>query len=221
VLSRAYAEADAGLATTGESSRFLRQAARRQFGRDSALLRRYFTSMGSGIIGQYLATRDTMLLREFRAAVDTTGSSTWRLAEAHLSLARGDTAQTRNWVDRHFRRPSSAEFTGESGFIRAFAWGDLLSRLGESRLAIDAYTRLDSSDARIQHGGFLVRSWAERGALHQRLGEKEKAVEFYERFIAAWEGADASLQPLVERAREAVRSLNGGVRPVRPRPPGT
>jgi hypothetical protein len=61
-----------------------------------------------------------------------------------------------------------------------------------------------------------VRSFAERGALYQQLGERDKAIEYYERFIAAWEKADPKLQPLVERARQAVQAIRSGARPVAP-----
>jgi hypothetical protein len=115
-------------------------------------------------------------------------------------------------VDRHYRQPADAEFSGDQGVIRAFAWGDLLARLGEPRLALEAYGRLDSADQRVQHPGFVVRSWAERGSLYQRLGETARAIENYERFIEAWEDSDPELQPLVDRARGAVAALRGELR---------
>jgi hypothetical protein len=55
----------------------------------------------------------------------------------------------------------------------------------------------------------LVRSYAARAASYQRLGERERALEWYEKFVAAWDGADATLQPTVQRAREAMATLRG------------
>jgi hypothetical protein len=55
----------------------------------------------------------------------------------------------------------------------------------------------------------LVRAWAELGALYQQLGEGDRAIEMYERFIAAWENGDAEVQPLVDRARAEVATLRG------------
>src|SRR5207302_1571057 len=82
-------------------------------------------------------------------------------ADAHLALARGDTARARMRVERHYRAAGDAEFTGFEGGIRSFAWGDLLARLREPRLAIEAYAHLDSLDDHINNAGFVVRSWAE------------------------------------------------------------
>ena len=115
-------------------------------------------------------------------------------------------------VERHYRTAGDAEFSGFEGAIRSFAWGDLLARLREPRLAIDAYARLDSLEERIHQPGFVVRSWAERGALYQQLGDVPQAIRYYERFIEAWQHADPELQPVVERARKAIAALKGDVR---------
>ena len=83
--------------------------------------------------------------------------------------------------------------------------------LGEPREAIDIYGRLDSTSARLANPFLQVRSWAERGALYQQLGDRDKAIEMYEQFIAAWAGGDDVIQPQVERARSAVAALQGQV----------
>jgi predicted RNA polymerase sigma factor len=59
--------------------------------------------------------------------------------------------------------------------------------------------------------GTLVRSWAERAALLQRLGRSEEAIALYQRFVDAWERADPDLQPMVERARRAIDALGGQI----------
>jgi tetratricopeptide (TPR) repeat protein/TolB-like protein/predicted Ser/Thr protein kinase len=216
----ASALAEVGAPAAADAIRDLGRLMQRRAGRDSSELRRVSQSFGSSFLSGYLVSRDTTFLSVFLSLVDTTASATWRVTDAHFALARGDTARARMRVDRHYRQPAPAEFLGEQGIIRSFAWGDLLARLGEPRLAIEAFARLDSSDQRIQHAGYLVRSWAERGALYQGLGETPRAIEHYEKFIAAWERADTALQPLVDRARDAVASLKGNARPVQPPPPG-
>ena len=179
---------------------------------DSARLGRVLQALGATCLNMFLVTRDTTLLTMLVPQADTVRSNTWRVTDAHLALARGDTARARMRVERHFRVPAEGEFSGEPGVVRAFAWGDLLARLSEPRLAIDAYARLDTLGDRIQHPGFVVRSWAERGALYQQLGETQEAIRYYERFIDAWQHADAELQPFVQRARAAVAALKGEVR---------
>ena len=199
----------------------------RQWGRDvqalitsrakgDTAIRRMTTSNGTALLSVYLATRDTTVLSWFLARVDTTGSSTWRVAEALLALERRDTARARMRVDRHYRTPTNVEFAGETGMVRAYAWGDLLSRLNEPRLAIAAFARIDSAGERIQHPGLAVRALAELGALHQQLGERDRAIEYYERFIAAWRDADPRLQPMVEQARDAVQAIRTGAPAARP-----
>jgi tetratricopeptide (TPR) repeat protein/predicted Ser/Thr protein kinase/TolB-like protein len=184
----------------------------RYAGRDSVRVRRVTTEFGSALLAFFVVGRDTALLAQLVADADTVISLTRRVASAHLALARGDTAAARASVDRYYRQPAPGEFIGESGLIRAFAWGDLLTRLNEPRAALEAYAHLDTSDQRVQHPGFVVRSWAERGALHQQLGETAEAIREYERFIAAWQYADPELQRLVERARAAVAALRGEIK---------
>jgi hypothetical protein len=208
-LMDGYMSSEAGLPDVRDYAREIRQMLEQRAGRDSARLRQLVTAFGTTSLSGYLATRDTTLLVGFLALADTSGSATWRVGDAHLALARGDSARARMRVDRHFRNPEATEFTGEPGIMRAFAWGDLLARLGEHPLALQAYAVLDTSSARIQHPGFLVRSWAARGAVHEALGETARAIEQYERFLVAWEGADAELQPEVERVREKVGGLRG------------
>jgi tRNA A-37 threonylcarbamoyl transferase component Bud32/tetratricopeptide (TPR) repeat protein len=211
-LTEGYLLSEAGLPEAAAVDRDLRRMVDRRTGKDSAELRRLVTSFGSSSVASFLTSRDTTRLTAFLALADTVNSATWRVADAQLALARGDTARARMRVDRHYRQPAPAEFSGDQGVTRSYAWGDLLARLGDPRLALEAYGRIDSADARIQHPGLLVRSWAERGALAQRLGEVPQAIAYYERFIDAWKSADPELQPLVDQARSTVAALKGEVR---------
>src|SRR5207244_11671527 len=165
-------------------------------------VRRRSVSQGLGTLAlaMFLSTRDTLLLWPLLQHVDTSAWVTWHVADAHLALARGDTAHARMRVERHYRAAGDAEFTGFEGGIRSFAWGDLLARLREPRLAIEAYAHLDRLDDHINNAGFVVRSWVERAAVYQQVGDAPQAIRYYERFIEAWQYADPELQPFVERA---------------------
>jgi tetratricopeptide (TPR) repeat protein len=101
--------------------------------------------------------------------------------------------------------------------VRSYVWGAVLAELGESQAALEAFGRIDTLEARIQHPGLLVRSYAERGELYQQLGDLQKAVEFYDKFIAAWSNADPELQPQVDRVRKARAAAKGEVWPERRR----
>jgi tRNA A-37 threonylcarbamoyl transferase component Bud32/tetratricopeptide (TPR) repeat protein len=211
-----HARTESGVLPPAEARAGVERVLLRRTAGDSATRRRLVTASGASLVSTYLASRDTTMLALLLSQVDTIQSATWRIADALLALERGDTARARLRVDRHYRQPHPTEFNGEQGLVRTFAWGDLLARLGEHRLALEAYARLDSADQRLEHPGLLVRSYAARGALHQQLGERDQAIEWYERFVAAWEGADPPLQPAVQRARDAIEALRGGPRPVRP-----
>jgi len=169
---------------------------------------RRLTGSSSTILLAYLGSRDTTLLSRFLTDIDTTGSRTWRTMTAHLALRRGDAVTARRRLDAHFRNRDSLEFAGEPGRRRLYAWADLLSQLGELRAAADAYELVEEIDT---FGGeaLRARSWAELGALYQQLGEGDRAIEMYERFIAAWEDGDAEVQPAVDRARAEVARLRG------------
>ncbi|HEY0930559.1 MAG TPA: hypothetical protein VGE27_11625, partial [Gemmatimonas sp.] len=52
-----------------------------------------------------------------------------------------------------------------------------------------------------------VRQFALRGKLYEQLGDKTKAVEAYERFLALWQEAEDPLQPQLREAREAIARL--------------
>jgi tetratricopeptide (TPR) repeat protein len=98
--------------------------------------------------------------------------------------------------------------------VRAYAWGDVLARLGEHRRAIEAYEAIDRAGdiPRLNHPGYEVRSWLERGALYQEVGQPDSARAMYQRFVDAWGDADPEFQPLVDRARDAIRALEGQTR---------
>ena len=54
-------------------------------------------------------------------------------------------------------------------------------------------------------------AWERLGPIYEELGEREKAREPYEKFLVAWEDAEPSGWPRVERARQRL----AGVSPIR------
>ena len=162
----------------------------------------------------YLIDRDTTLIVRYIALTDTTGSRTWKAMAAHLELARGDTASALARYQENFVRRDDVELRDDFGCARLFAWADLQARVGNAQAAADDYGLFDTEASGTKCPGLHVRSWAERGALHQQLGDSMKAIENYDRFIRAWANADATLQPQVDRARQAVAALRGAMAPV-------
>jgi len=172
------------------------------------------TQAGGTILAGYFSERDTTLLTRYIGLIDTTGSRTWKAMAAHVELARGDTVSALARYDRNFVRRDDLELRDEYGCARLFAWADLQARVGNAKASVDAYALFDTEASGIKCPALHVRSWAERGALHQQLGDSAKAIENYDRFIRAWANADATLQPQVDRARKSVAALRGETAPV-------
>ncbi len=216
-LSLAYVTLETGGPAVPAALREVEDLFRGKLRDDTVRLRQFREAGGPATLAAYLATRDTMVMVGFLRSIDTTASGTGHVTEAVLALARGDSAAARRLVERHYRTAQAGDFRGEPGMVRAYGWGVLLAGLGEARLAIEAFARVDSNEVRSQRPGLLVRSYAERGDLYQQLGELDKAVEYYDRFLEAWANADAELQPQVERVRKARAAARGEVWPERKR----
>lgn len=84
-----------------------------------------------------------------------------------------------------------------------------MARMSDFGQALGAYARFDTDVHPGAWPGLHVRSWAEHGALYPELGERERAIAMYQKFIAAWQSGDETVQPLVDRARAAVATLQG------------
>lgn len=86
------------------------------------------------------------------------------------------------------------------GFPPSAIWAaELLDRAGETERAIEYYEVLGPSPL----------TGLELGALYEKAGRREEALEAYGWVTLAWEGADPALQPRVAQARQALARLEG------------
>lgn len=86
------------------------------------------------------------------------------------------------------------------GFPPAAIWAaELLDRAGETERAIEYYEVLGASPF----------TGLELGALYEKAGRREDAIEAYGWVVLAWQGADPALQPKVTQARQAIARLEG------------
>jgi DNA-binding GntR family transcriptional regulator len=124
----------------------------------------------------------------------------WLLAgEAYLALARGDTAAA---LARLAALPDS---TGPVWFERLML-ARLLAARGRDREALAVLDR----EFPFQLVSASQGVWAlERARLAEKLGEHEKAKQWYAYVTAVWRHADPELQPVVAEAREALVRLTG------------
>jgi tetratricopeptide (TPR) repeat protein len=161
----------------------------------------------------------------FRATGDTTfralaaamfaargDSSGYPELDALIALDRGDTV-TAQRIARSFISPDSLRTAriGSSG-MRVVARAELVERLGDTRKAVDYLKFVEPSrfplEESVDHTlGVYVRQFAERGRLHEKLGERDQAIAAYERFAQLWANADDALQGEVQAARAAIARL--------------
>jgi hypothetical protein len=59
----------------------------------------------------------------------------------------------------------------------------------------------------------LVRTLRRLGELYEARGEREKAKEYYSRFVALWRDADSDLQPAVQDVKARLAQLAAEPKP--------
>jgi tetratricopeptide (TPR) repeat protein len=85
-------------------------------------------------------------------------------------------------------------------------------RAGQSDSAIAVYERYLTTPTlfRVYFDSYdLAPSYKRLGELHEERGERDKAVEYYGRFVELWSEADPELQPVVEDVRGRIARLVG------------
>ena len=118
-----------------------------------------------------------------------------RTAEALRALE--EAPREVNW-----ERKTNWFFTGmQDRHLRA----ELLEELGRYEEALDWYQSIDYWSYWPNMAG---PSHLGQARIYERLGEREKAVQQYSRFIDLWKDADPELQPQVEAARRALAALS-------------
>ncbi len=122
-------------------------------------------------------------------------------AHAYLALARRDTADAL----RQLTALPDSLCAGQSCYQVQLMRARLLAAAGRDREAAQLLDREPSSFIDPAH---VIRQ-LERGRVHERLGNRDTALEAY-RFVAdVWIHADPELQPFVEEAKAALKRLGG------------
>jgi len=79
----------------------------------------------------------------------------------------------------------------------------LLNRLGRSQEALQWYQSVEYWPESVLAGPSHLR----QAEIHERLGQREQAVEQYRRFVDLWRDCDPKLRPFVEDAQRALQRL--------------
>jgi len=163
----------------------------------------------------YLATHDTSYLAIFRRWSGPAAAPLPEL-DALAALGRGDRdAATR--AARQFPSPDSMR-TGNGLFatMRWIARAEVLDRLGDPARAVLYLEVLDP--VRLNRASVIdpslalyARSILASGVLYEKIGEKEKAVAAFRRFLDLWREADPALDPQRRVARDGIARLGGEV----------
>jgi len=127
-----------------------------------------------------------------------------RPAEALALLEESSMAVTHqsNAMVHLYRRPSSV-------FLRA----ELLQQLNRGEEALAWYSSFFDWSGYV----FLSPACMRMAEIFESRGERDKAVEYYRRFVARWQDADPEYQPLVADVRARIARLTGD-RPAEPNP---
>jgi serine/threonine-protein kinase len=150
---------------------------------DTTSVRHFLTTLDSAMVGR----REVM--RPYFA----------QAAPAYLALARRDTARA---LEQLMALPDSL---CQVCAVERLARVRLLSAEGRDR---EAAARLEAPISQFPEVFEVV--WAlERGRVHDRLGNRDQAVEAYSFVAQSWRLADPELQPVVAEARAALSRLTG------------
>jgi serine/threonine-protein kinase len=159
-----------------------------------------------------LTTRDGRYARLLRRWAQDTALALPEL-DALVALGRGDSVAARRAAARIPAPDSLARLPQSMSGLRMVGRAEALAQLGETRRALATYAVLDPARF-LDVGGFgdpgyavYARSWLARARLHEQVGERERALAAYQRFLTWWSGADAAYDAERREAQAAVARL--------------
>jgi len=155
--------------------------------------------------------RARQLVDEYRGLLDQrtldlpAARNGFRAAEAGIAIAEGRPAEA-----VELRRAMRAD-NRECGFCGLVDLGDAYDRAGNADSALAYWERyLEASGARLgTDATWLARTLRRLGELREANGDRDKALEYYGRFVELWQDADPGLQPVVQDVKQRMARLAG------------
>lgn len=105
----------------------------------------------------------------------------------------------------------------EDGFCASCGMLELAQayeRMGQPDSALAAYERVATTPGlyrMFQDRLTLSQTYKRLGELHEERGDRQRAVEYYNRFVDLWRDADPELQPIVSDVKDRIARLAGEV----------
>jgi tetratricopeptide (TPR) repeat protein len=127
----------------------------------------------------------------------------WHLAEGHIALAEGNAEQAIAAYRAYY-----AEVGCNACSLYDLGRAYDAAREPDSALAV--YERALSIPDRnriFYDVVFLGPTYKRLGELHEQVGDRQQALDYYSRFVELWKDADPDLQPVVRDVRERVARL--------------
>jgi tetratricopeptide (TPR) repeat protein/predicted Ser/Thr protein kinase len=123
-----------------------------------------------------------------------------------VELARNNTSKALEYLERAVRSLPYGRFEKDAWFIDTLAEAYL--RAGDLGKARDHYEHITAmTSGRINYGDIFARSFYHLGQIYEKLGDKIKARESYQKFLDLWKNADASL-PEPAEAKKRLAGLS-------------
>ena len=174
-------------------------------------LREYFPGLLS------IRLREGAQGRNYAQVLDTmsTTSSASGLARLSAAVLRADAARAQG-------RPKAAlafleqvsvevpiEFGGPFGVAPYSGWlrAELLQQLRRDREALAWYA--SRVDLFVNEAMYLALSHLRQGEIHERLGNRNKAIEHYQQFVELWKDCDPELRPMLVDVQQRIARLQG------------
>jgi tetratricopeptide (TPR) repeat protein len=153
------------------------------------------------------------MMSEYRREVD---EALRRAAPGALSAAGSIQLATGRLRDAlvTFRRLRELPVPGTEGgpLEESSRLAEAYDRLGETDSALASYERFATTPF-LSFGGrrplLLAPTYRRLGELYEQRGDRDKAAEFYGKFIELWKDADPELQPMVQEVKPRMARLAG------------
>ena len=134
------------------------------------------------------------------------GAGDARYGEGQLALAKGDgkTALARFREARRLWRHCPSCTSLDQGVA--------FERMGQKDSALAAYEQVATTPVFYEDAQELLAlpvAYERLGELYEGKGDKQKALEYYGKFVELWKNADPELQPRVQAAKKRMAALAG------------